>query len=138
MATNNILVNMSTNELVNDLYAAKCSKQVNEAIQLYLNRLFHESNYSKTMKYNGTRVSIYFIGKSGLDIEFTAKDGAYYNWAIRYDDETAFGRTNYSDGYFSSTDFPEYVENVLWNLYQVLTVDTGIFQLDKDLDAINI
>ena len=133
MTTNNILVAMSTNELVNDLFKAKVPKQVNTAIQLYLNRCFHVPTYSKSMKYDGTTVSIYFIDTDGLDIEFTSKDGTHYNWAIRYDG-TVFGRTNYVDGYFSSTDFPQYVEDVLWNLYQVLTTETGILQLDAELD----
>ena len=138
MTTNNVIISKATEDLIDNLFKAYSSKQINEAIQMYLNRCFHEEPFSKTMKYDGTTVSIYFIGKDGLDIEFTAQGGCHYNWAIRYTDDTAFGRTNTSTGYFSSTDFPEYVEDVLWNLYNVLTVDTGILQLDKGLDAINI
>ena len=132
---NNIIVSMATNDLVNNLFNAKCRRQVTEAIQLYLNRCFHVSTWSKSMKYDNTRVTVYFIDSVGIDIEFTSKDGTHYNWIIRCDEESAFGRTNYVTGYFSSTDFPPYVENVLWNLYEVLTKETGILQLDQDLEV---
>lgn len=125
-------IEMALNKLNLDLSEVRGVRTFTNAVEDYLEAVFHQKiNYGE-FKYFDTIIELSINDDDSIAIK-RYNDGDRYVWLLKPARQgMANYYTDYTDGFFNSSDCDQYVEDSLWTLYETILAH-GMMRYKKDL-----
>jgi hypothetical protein len=126
-------IEMAINKLNLDLNEVRGVRTFTTAVEEYLEAVFHQKFQYGEIKYFNSLIEMSYMKDDDSIAIIRHDDGCRYVWRLEPASRNIPNyHTDYTDGFFNSSDCDQYVEDALWSLYETI-VAHGMMRYKKDL-----